>query len=42
MVTGLALCGAFGGGALCGMSVAVALFDVLLVKEKLEAEGVYG
>lgn len=39
---GLALCGAFAGGALCGISVAVALLGGLFVKEKLEREGAYG
>ena len=37
---GLAFCGASAPEALCGMAVAVALFDSLLVKEKLEREGV--
>lgn len=37
---GLAFCGASAPEALCGMAVVVALSGGLLVKEKLEREGV--
>ncbi len=39
---GLTFCGASDPEALCGMAVVVALFGSVLVKEKLEREGVWG
>ena len=39
---GLMLSWGFAGGALCGISVAVALLGCQLVKEKLERGKVYG